>query len=407
MTNRELREKRAKLIADAQVILRNEKRTSEDVSNTNKMLDDADAIKTEYEAVERADAMDAETRSTRPSNAPLPGNIDSPECRKAAQTEAFRNYIVSGKVSAESIRNLRSYNKTTASVVEHRDMNGDTGVDGGFLVPVGYNPEIESAKLAYGQLLTVVRDWRTNSGQPIQWPLSDDVAQFSTEMTDGTDVTESDIPLGQKTFNVSTFSTGVIKVSRSLLNDSAFDLGSFISDNFAVRMARGCNKAVTLGSTSGNVASLVTAAVSGATSAAPTAITYLDLVALYGAVDPAYISNATWAFNNTVLRQLIALEDTLGRPLFVQSMTAGIPDRILGRPFVLNQDMVSPAATTKSILLGDMSKYVFRTVGGLEVLRLNERYAPAHQVGFVGFHRQSGGLLDAGTHPVMALTQHA
>jgi HK97 family phage major capsid protein len=407
MTNRELREKRAKLISDAQVILRNDKRTSEDVVNANKMLDDADIVKSEYEAVERGAAMDEELRSTRQISQPIPGAIDTPEARKAAETEAFRNYIVTGKLTTENVRNLRSYNKTTASVQEHRDMNGDTGVDGGFLVPVGYNPEIESAKLAYGQLLTVVRDWKTNSGQPIQWPLSDDVAQFSTEMTDGTDVTESDIPLGQVTFNTSTFSTGVIKVSRSLLNDSAFDLGSFINDNFAVRMARGTNKAVTNGSTSGNVASLITAAVSGATSAAPTAISYLDLVALYGALDPAYVGNSTWAFSNTVLRQLIALEDGFQRPLFLPSMTSGIPDKILGRPYVLNQDMVAPAAGTKSILLGDMSKYVFRTVGGLEVLRLNERYAPAHQVGFVGFHRHSGKLLDAGTHPVLALTQHA
>jgi HK97 family phage major capsid protein len=205
MTNRELREKRAKLIADAQVILRNVKHTSEDVTNANKMLDDADVIKSEYEAVERGAAMDEEIRSTRPISQPIPGAIDTPESRKAAETEAFRNYIVSGKVSTENIRNLRSYNKTTASVVEHRDMNGDTGVDGGYLVPVGYNPEIESAKLAYGQLLTVVRDWRTNSGQPIQWPLSDDVSSVSTEMTDGTDVAELDIPLGQVTFNVSTF----------------------------------------------------------------------------------------------------------------------------------------------------------------------------------------------------------
>lgn len=172
-------------------------------------------------------------------------------------------------------------------------------------------------------------------------------------------------------------------------------------------MARGTNRAVTLGSTSGSVGSLVTAAVSGATSAAPTAISYLDLVSLYGALDPAYVGNSTWVFNNTVLRQLIALEDGFQRPLFMPSMTSGIPDKILGRPYVLNQDMVAPAATTKSILLGDMSKYVFRTVGGLEVLRLNERYAPSHQVGLVGFHRHSGKLLDAGTHPIMALTQHA
>jgi hypothetical protein len=34
------------------------------------------------------------------------------------------------------------------------------------------------------------------------------------------------------------------------------------------------------------------------------------------------------------------------------------------------------------------------------LLRLNERYADAHQVGFLAFARFDGDLLDAGTDPV-------
>ena len=408
MTNRELRESRAKLILDAQAILKTESRTSADVTNANKMLDDSDIIKASYEAAERADALEAETRTTRQVNNPQPGIVEAPETRKAAEIEAFRNYVVTGHVSTEQGKNLRTYDKTTSSIREHRDMGITVGAEGGFLIPIGYQKELENATLAYGQQLTAIRQWQTNSGQNIQWPLSDDTTQFSTELTDGTPVTApGDIPLGQVTFQVSTFSTGVIRVSRSLLTDSAFDISSFIQDNFAVRMARGLNRAVTNGSTSGNVASLVAGAVSGATSAAPTAVAFLDLVNLYSAVDPSYIGNSTWAFNNNTLRQLIALEDNYGRPLFLPSMTAGIPDRILGRPYILNQDLANVAATTKSILLGDMSKYVFRTVGQLEVLRLNEIAATANQVVFVGFHRNSGKLLNAGTNPILALTQHA
>jgi HK97 family phage major capsid protein len=400
------REKRAKLIADAQALLKQATRTAEDAVKATTMLDEADGIKAEYELEERGATMEAETHETRGIAKPNIGSEPSAEARAKAENEAFRRYVVTGKVSPDAAKSLRSYN-AKAATIETRDMNGDTGADGGYLVPVGYQKEIERATLAYGKLLTVVRSWNTDSGQPIQWPLSDDVSQYSQEMTDGTDVAESDIPLGQVTFNVSTFSTGVIKVSRSLLTDSAFDLGTFIGDNFAIRQARGLNKAVTLGSTSGNVQGVVGAVTVGATSAAPTAVTYPDLVNLYGSLDPSYVGNATWVFNNTVLRALIGLEDLYGRPLFVASITSGIPDSILGRPFILNQDMATPAATTKSILFGDMTKYIFRTVAGLEVLRLNERYAPAHQVGFVGFHRNSGKLLDAGTHPVMALIQHA
>jgi HK97 family phage major capsid protein len=408
-TPKELREKRVKLIADSQVILKQENRTADDIAKANRMLDDADTIKTEYEAIERAAAAEAETRSARQIDNPQPGALENAETRAKAEKEAFRSYIVTGRVSEAAERTLRSFDERTMQTVpgEKRDMGIATGAGGGYLVPVGFQKELESAMLAYGKQLTVVRQWATDSGQPIQWPLSDDVANYSQEMTDGTDVTELDIPLGQKTFNVSTFSTGVIKVSRSLITDSAFDVESFIRDNFAVRQARGLNKAVTNGSTSGNVASIITGATLGATSAAPTAVTYLDLVGLYGALDPAYVGNATWAFNNAVLRQLIALEDNYGRPLFLPSITSGVPDTVLGRPYVLNQDLAAPAATSKSILFGDMSKYVLRSVAGLEVLRLNERYAPANQVGFVGFHRNSGVLLDAGTHPILYLQQHA
>jgi HK97 family phage major capsid protein len=219
-------------------------------------------------------------------------------------------------------------------------------------------------------------------------------------------VSESDIPLGQVTFNTSTFSTGMVKVSRSLVNDAAFDIEGFIKENFGVRYARGLNLAATLGSPSGSVQGIVGAATVGATSAAPTAIVFEDLVNLYGALDPSYIGNSTWVFNNTVLRTLIGLLDNYGRPLFLPSITSGMPDQILGRPYVINQNMVSPATTTKSVMFGDMSKYKLRVVGGLEVLRLVERYAPAHQYGFCGFHRHSGKLLDAGTHPIQVIAQH-
>ncbi len=410
-TIRELREARAKLIADAQLLLKSETRSAEDFAKATKMLDDADGVKTQYEALERADAAEAESRSIKPLNNPAPGAIDSPEARAAAAKEAFRNYIVTGRVSAESSRHLRSFNRSTMQMVsgEHRDMGtGTTGGDtGGFIIPTGFNADIEQALQAYGPMVSTVRNWNTENGAPIAWPLSNDLANFSVEMTDGIDVGESDIPLSQVTFNTSTFSTGVIKVSRSLVTDAAFDVGSFINENFGVRMARGLNKAVTNGSTSGNVASIVAGATVGATTAAPTAITYLDLVNLYSSLDPAYTGNATWAFNNTVLRGLIGMEDLYGRPLFVASITSGIPDSVLGRPFILNMDLASPAATTKSVLFGDLSKYVLRNVGGLEVLKLSERYAPAHQYGYVGFHRHAGKLLDAGGHPVKLLQQHA
>jgi len=58
------------------------------------------------------------------------------------------------------------------------------------------------------------------------------------------------------------------------------------------------------------------------------------------------------------------------------------------------------AANAKSILFGDLSKYQIREVTDVVMLRLNERYAEAHQVAFLAFQRSDGDLVDAGTNPV-------
>ncbi len=60
------------------------------------------------------------------------------------------------------------------------------------------------------------------------------------------------------------------------------------------------------------------------------------------------------------------------------------------------------AASAKSILFGQLSKYLIRDVKAFQLLRFDEVYAGNLQVGFMGFSRHDGHLLDAGTHPVKA-----
>ena len=87
------------------------------------------------------------------------------------------------------------------------------------------------------------------------------------------------------------------------------------------------------------------------------------------------------------------------------SMVAGQPDLVMGFPYVINQSMTTPATGVKSILFGDLSKYIIRDCRDVVLIRLDERYADYHQVGFLAFARSDGDLLDAGTHPVKYGTQ--
>jgi HK97 family phage major capsid protein len=97
--------------------------------------------------------------------------------------------------------------------------------------------------------------------------------------------------------------------------------------------------------------------------------------------------------------------DTMGMPLWQPGLTVGQPDMIMGYQYVINQSMTTPATGVKSILFGDFSKYLIRDVRDITLLRLDERYADAHQVGFLAFSRSDGDLLDAGTNPVKYGTQ--
>ena len=112
--------------------------------------------------------------------------------------------------------------------------------------------------------------------------------------------------------------------------------------------------------------------------------------------------------NDSTLKAIRKLVDNsggsgVGNYLWMAGLSAGVPDTILGKPYTINQDMASIGTGNKSVGFGDFSKYKIRDVKGITVLRLNERYADSHQVGFFAFMRADGRTLDAGTDPIKVL----
>jgi HK97 family phage major capsid protein len=105
--------------------------------------------------------------------------------------------------------------------------------------------------------------------------------------------------------------------------------------------------------------------------------------------------------NDASVKVIRKLKDSQNRPLWEPSVQVGQPDMLLGFPVKINNDIATMAASARSILFGDFSKYKIRQVLDTQVARLNERLMDKLQVGFIGFLRAGGALLDAGTHPVV------
>ncbi|MCP5011983.1 MAG: phage major capsid protein, partial [Aestuariibacter sp.] len=201
------------------------------------------------------------------------------------------------------------------------------------------------------------------------------------------------------------YTSKIIRVSVELMQDSAFDLNAYIASALGERLGRATAAHFATGTGSSQPNGLMTAATSAFTAASATALTRAELVALKHSVDPAYRANAKFVFNDTTLLALKGLVDGDGRPLWQPAIADAVPATIDGDRYVIDQGVASIATGVRSVGYGDMSKYIIRRVKGFTLVRLVERYADYHQVGFVAFMRTDADLLDAGSNPFKVITQ--
>lgn len=285
-------------------------------------------------------------------------------------------------------------------IMAHRAQSTTTTA-GGYLVPQGFSNALERALLQFGGMrqsrTTVIR---TATGNQIEWPTVDDTSNEGALLAENTQDSEQDVTFGQKTLDAYKYTSKIVRVSVELMQDSFFDMGAFLGSALGERLGRIQNRHATTGSGSSQPNGVVTASTAGKTVASSSAVTHDELLDLKHSVDPAYRMSAEWMFNDATLLVLKKLKDGDNRPLWAPGIAVREPDRIDGDRYVINQSMASMEASAKSILFGDFSKYIIREVLGITLVRMVERYADYHQVGFVAIMRFDGELIDAGTNPI-------
>ena len=427
--SRQLRERRAKLHADAQEILKKGTTMSaDDRRRFDLLMAEMDALKGDIDRTERSDAEGLGLSAT---HRPPQGQISADPLAESAEDRtyrvAFADYLRNGLLPSDRQRGMSDENRALLtrrrSEIEKRDMGVGVGAEGGYFVPQGFVYEVEVALKYYGPMLAVGKILDTATGAPLPYPTSTDVANEGVLVGEGQQVTTQDVAVGHIMFGAYKFSTQLVKVSLELLQDSAFDIEAFLKDAFAIRLGRILNTYFTTGSGSNCPTGFLTAIAAGGAvpitaigSAANTggsqtganSIGYVDLVELEHSVDPLYrVLGSRFVMHDTTLKSIKEILDKYGRPIWVPGVAAGAPDTILGYPYSINQDMAQIAASATTVAFGPFKKYLIRRVKDLSVLRLVERFADYGQVAFVGFCRYDGNLLDAGTHPLNVLQQHS
>ena len=206
---------------------------------------------------------------------------------------------------------------------------------------------------------------------------------------------ESDDTFGQISIGAYKLGT-MIKVSDELLQDSVFDIESYISKEFGRRMGAAEEAAFFSGDGSGKPLGVLAAtggAQVGVTAASETAIKADELFDLYHSLRAPYRKNAVWAVNDTTIAAIRKLKDGNGQYLWQPGLTNGAPDMILGRPVKTSTFMPTLEAGAKTVVFGDFGYYWIADRQGRSFKRLNELFATTGQVGFLASQRVDGRLV--------------
>jgi HK97 family phage major capsid protein len=146
-------------------------------------------------------------------------------------------------------------------------------------------------------------------------------------------------------------------VSRSDLEDTAFDLEAELNSEFAEQFALAEGLAV-IGGVNPHPKKpeglLDNAAVSIDNAAAAT-IDYDELAATQTNGKAPYFTSGQWIFNLKTLGKLRQMKDGNGQPLWTP-MATGAPAQVLGSPYTIMQAMPDPTTGNKAIAFGDFSK---------------------------------------------------
>lgn len=309
--------------------------------------------------------------------------------------DAFEKYLRFGfgRMSAEE----RQLVEGNFESLESRAQGTTPDAAGGYTVPETMLNKLTETMKAFGGLASIVGGFTTDSGNPLNWPTSDETAQEGELLGENTAAgTTPDLAFGTDSLGAYTYSSKVVRVSLQLIQDSGLDVEAFVGRKLGERLGRITAKHIANGTGSGQPQGVSAAAAgkTGAVSATPV-ITYDDLVDLEHSVDVAYRANARYAFNDLTLAEIRKLKDANDRMLWVPSMVAGAPSTVNGRPYTIDNGLPAPAVSGKSVFFGDFqSGYVLRRVNGGQLLRLSERYAEFLQVGFLSFLRLDGKLDD-------------
>lgn len=300
----------------------------------------------------------------------------------------FNKYMRGRKLTPDEFNHL-----------EMRALSGVTDAAGAYTIPEGFSGYIIERMKFISEVNEYADTMSTSTGNPIPFPTNDDTGNVGEQLGENTEAAEQDMTFGVKNVGAYTFSTKYMRVPNQLIQDNAVNLERYIGNTFSKRIARIENQRLTTGNGTTQPEGYITGATQGKVTASTSVFTALELIQLEHSVDKAYRNNGcVWAMHDNIIVEIKELSVTTDplKPIWLPSLSAGQPDRILGYKYFINNDMASASATGEKIIaFGDFKNFLIRRVNGFALQRLTELHALYNQTTFIGFSRMDSKVLES------------
>lgn len=363
-------EKKNDLITRAEKLVNtaeDEKRelTEDEAAELAEIRDDVKKIKTILETMNDLDDGREPMPPKGGNPEPSPDNKPSEEQRELNERKAFEAYI-RGVVLNERATNL-------------------TEGDNGAVIPKSIAKKI--IETVYDICPVLEKSDRYNVKGDLSIPYYDETTTSITTAwaTEFTALTSTSGTF--KSINLKDYLAGALtKVSRSLINNSDFDIVSFVVRKMAESIARFVENVILNGGGSGNsnVKGLTTAPV-GVTAAAQTAITADEVIKLKDSIKDVFQSNAFFVMNSKTRTALRLLKDNNGRYMLQDDINSAFGSTLLGKDVYVSDNMPEMAGGKTAIYYGDFSCLATKFTEDMNIQILRELFAAEHAVGVVGW----------------------
>lgn len=355
MELKKLIEKRNALLDEMQAIA--DKAVAETRAFTEQESADYDAKKKEAEELEKTISRCQEQRSKTES---VPTKS---ETKEESEKRAFEQYLRTG--------NIETRTETTMNVS-----------DNGAVIPASIANKIIDKVVEICPIYNLAD--RYNVGGTLSIPYYDESTQaievaYATEFTDLGSTSGKFISIELKGYLAGALS----KISKSLINNSAFDIVGYVVNKVAQAFAKWIEKELLIGSPEkitglSNATQIVTAA-------AATAITADELIDLQESVPDAYQAGAIWIMSKSTRTAIRKLKDKDGNYILNKDATAQWGYTLLGKPVYVSDNMPAMKSNSKAIYYGDMSGLAVKVSENVSIEILREKFATQHAIGVVGW----------------------